>query len=66
MEHDFDAMMEEILWPSLIDENEDYDLSDEDGDPSADLGDDDPTPYCSWCGAKTAKNCDCGPISADD
>ena len=65
MEHDFDAMMEEILWPSLIDENEDYELSDEDGDPSVD-SDYDPTPYCSWCGAKTAKNCDCGPISPDD
>ena len=58
---DHDAMMEEILWPSLIDENEN-----EGYDPSADLWDGDPTPYCSWCGAMTEKNCDCGPISADD
>jgi hypothetical protein len=23
----------------------------------------DPTPYCHMCGAKSAKNCDCGPIA---
>lgn len=25
-----------------------------------------PTPYCSHCGAKEARFCDCGPISKDD
>lgn len=26
----------------------------------------DPTPYCNACGARSAKNCDCGPIARND
>lgn len=26
----------------------------------------DPTPWCSGCGAMKQKNCDCGPIAAND
>jgi hypothetical protein len=26
----------------------------------------DPTPWCSGCGAMKRKNCDCGPIAAND
>jgi hypothetical protein len=26
----------------------------------------DPTPYCSWCKAKTRSNCDCGPRAEND
>lgn len=28
--------------------------------------DDDPTPYCTWCGAKEAKQCECGPRAKND
>ena len=54
MEDDFDAMVEEILWPSLMDENENENE------------DYDPTPYCGWCKSMTREGCDCGPISKDD
>lgn len=28
--------------------------------------DDDPTRYCNACGARTAKECDCGPIAENN
>lgn len=30
------------------------------------LEEDDPTLYCTHCGAKTMKQCDCGPIPRND
>jgi hypothetical protein len=26
----------------------------------------DPTPYCSYCGAMSSRNCDCGPIAENN
>ncbi len=28
--------------------------------------DEDPTPWCSWCGAKTRSKCHCGPRADND
>lgn len=28
--------------------------------------DEDPTPYCSWCGASAKKHCNCGPRAEND
>ena len=28
--------------------------------------DEDPTPYCTWCGAKSRKGCNCGPRAEND
>jgi hypothetical protein len=30
------------------------------------LDDYDPTPWCSWCGAKRRQDCDCGPMAEND
>lgn len=30
------------------------------------LEEDDPTPWCSHCGSKTMKGCECGPIPEND
>jgi hypothetical protein len=27
--------------------------------------DEDPTPWCHWCGARDQDQCDCGPIAAN-
>lgn len=36
------------------------------GDVCKTCDDEDPTPYCSHCGAKTKSKCDCGPIPDND
>jgi hypothetical protein len=28
--------------------------------------DEDPTPYCTWCGAKSSKHCKCPPRAEND
>lgn len=32
----------------------------------ADIEENDPSPYCGKCGAKVARQCECGPILPDD